>query len=101
MYMHTHNSPPQVSDHSDDSVTELPPARCDWSDQDEIVLIRFLIEQKAETGDSATFKPSIWTTAAQHVEQFCTKGGPKTVKLCASKWTRLCGIIFDAGSNSQ
>ena len=43
VYMHTHNSPPQVSDHDDDSA-ELPPARCDWSDQDKIKLIRFLIE---------------------------------------------------------
>ena len=88
--MRTCNSPPQVSDCNDDSVTELPPARCNWSDQDKIDLIRFLIKQKAETGDSATFKPSIWTTAAQHIDQFCTKGGPKTAKSCASKWTKVC-----------
>ena len=87
--MRTCNSPPQVSDHNDDSVTELPPARCNWSDQDKIDLIRFLIKQKAETGDSATFKPSIWTAAAQHIDQSRTKGGPKTVKSCASKWTRV------------
>ena len=86
--MRTHNSPPQVSNCDDDGVSELPPARCDWSDQDKIELIRFSIEQKAETDDSATFKPSIWTAAAWHVEQFHTKGGPKTVKSCASKWTR-------------
>ena len=58
------------------------------------------MKQKAETGNSATFKPSIWTANAQHVEQFCTKGDPKTVKLCASKWTRVHGITFNAGSNS-
>ena len=46
--MCTHNSTPQLSDHNDDGVTELPPARCDWSDQDKIELIRFLIEQKAD-----------------------------------------------------
>ena len=93
--MCTCNSLPQVSDRDDDGVTELPPARCNWSDQDKIKLIRFLIEQKAETGDSATFKSSIWTTAAWHVEQFHTKDGPKTVKLCASKWTQVHGIILD------
>ena len=92
--MCTCNRPPQVSDHDDDGVTELPPARCDWSDQDEIKLIRFLIKRKAETGDSATFKPSIWTAAARHVEQFHTKGGPKTVKSCASKWTWAHGIYL-------
>ena len=95
---HTCNSPPQVSDCNDDGA-ELPPARCDWSDQDEIKLIRFSIEQKVKTGNSATFKSSICTTAAQHVEQFCTKGGPKTVKSCANKWTRVYGITFNTGSN--
>ena len=64
-------------------------------------IISFLIEHKAEAGDSATFKSSVWTAAAQHVEWFHTKGGPKTVKACASKWNRVSGITFNTGSNSQ
>ena len=64
-------------------------------------IISFLIEHEAEAGDSTTFNSSIWTAAAQHVEWFHTKGGPKTVKACASKWNRVSGITFNTGSNSQ
>ena len=64
-------------------------------------IISFLIEYKAEAGDSATFKSSVWSAAAQYVEWFHTKGDPKTVKACASKWNRVSGITFNTGSNSQ
>ncbi|KIM73839.1 hypothetical protein PILCRDRAFT_14909 [Piloderma croceum F 1598] len=56
---------------------------------DEAELINFLLDRQAEAGDSATFKPAVWNAAALHLEQFQTKGGPKTVNSCSTKWTWL------------
>jgi len=95
--MHIHSSPPQ-SHHGDTSTistifTSRP--QCDWSDTDETELINFLVEHKAEAGDSAMFKASVWNAAAQHLEQFRTKGGPKAANSCSAKWSRVRGTASD------
>ena len=72
--------------------------RCDWSDEDEIQLINFLIEHKAEAGDSAMFKAPIWNTASQLLEKSHVKGGPKTSKACSDKWMRICRTTLDDGT---
>ena len=48
-------------------------ARCDWSLEDEVKLIEFLIAEKA-TSEGTGFKKSVWTAAAAHMEQSHTKG---------------------------
>jgi hypothetical protein len=65
---------------------------------DEKELINFLIEHKAEVGDSATFKPAVWNTASVLLEKSCVKGGPKTSKACSDKWTRVHRTALDDGT---
>ena len=71
---------------------------CDWSDEDEIQLINFLIEHKAEAGDSATFKAPIWNAASQLLEKSRVNGGPNTSKACSDKWMRVCRTTLDDGT---
>ena len=89
--MQTRSSPPQSEDGNNITtkpVTGTKP-RCDWSDEDEIELINFLIEHKAEAGDSATFKATVWNAASVLLEKSRVKGGPKTSKACSDKWSRV------------
>ena len=92
--MHTRSSPPQSKDENNITIKTVTGSklRCDWSGKDEIQLINFLIEHKAEAGDSATFKDSIFRAASEHMEKTCTKGGPKTFDRCHTKWGRVCDI---------
>ena len=48
--------------------------RCNWSEKEEIELINFLIEHKAEVGDSIMFKASVWNAASQLLEKSHVKG---------------------------
>ena len=89
--MQTCSSPPQSEDGNNITtkpVTGTKP-RYDWSDEDEIKLINFLIEHKAEVGDSAMFKAMVWNAASVLLEKSHVKGGPKTRKSCSDKWTRV------------
>jgi len=98
--MQTRSSPPQSEDGNNitiEPVTGSKP-RCDWSEKDEIELINFLIEHKAEAGDSATFKSVVWNAASQLLEKSRVKGGPKTSKACSDKWTRVCRTALDDGT---
>ena len=86
--MHTRSSPPQ-SVSGDTTAVSIGKSRADWSLEDEKELIDFLMDRKAEAGDSATFKPAVWNAVARHMEPFWKKGGPKTAGACASKWSRV------------
>ena len=92
--MHTRSSPPQSVSGATPVVSTSKP-RADWSENDEKELVSFLLEHKAEAGDSATFKPTVWRAASQHLEQFRVKGGPKTASACSSKWSRVCGTASE------
>jgi hypothetical protein len=89
--MQTRSSPPQSVD---GDITEISSGKL-RSVTDEEELVNFLIDRQAEAGDSATFKPVVWNAAALHLEQFRTKGGPKTANSCSSKWTRVRGAASD------
>ena len=97
--MQTRSSPPQSEDGNitAELVTGSKP-RCDWSAKDEIALINFLIEHKAEAGDSATFKSVVWDAASQLLKKSRVKGGPKTSKVCSDKWTRVRRTALDDGT---
>jgi len=94
--MHTCSSPSHLED--SDAIAELITGtankRCDWSQQDEADLIDFLIECKGEMAETASFKQSTWTGAAQHLEKSCIKGSPKTSKACSKKWSRVHRTAF-------
>jgi hypothetical protein len=67
---HSSDSPPLVI------TTSTVYLRCHWSD-DELVLINFLLDHKAEAGDGGSFKANIWNAAAVKMLKHTTKGGPK------------------------
>ena len=95
--MHTHSSPPQSEDGNTimiELITGSKP-RCDWSDEDEIQVINFLIKHKAEVGDPKMFKAPIWNAATHLLEKSHIKGGPKTSKACADKWMRVYRTALD------
>jgi hypothetical protein len=92
--MQTRSSPLQSVD-GDIAEISSGKLQCDWSVTDEEELVNFLIDRQAEAGDSATFKPVVWNAAALHLEQFRTKGGPKTANSCSTKWTRVRGAASD------
>ena len=71
--------------------------RCNWSEKEEIELINFLIEHKAEACDSVTFKAPVWNAASQLLEKSHVKGGPKTSKVCSDKWLRVCRTALKDG----
>ena len=92
--MHTRSSPPESVNGDTDTAAISASAsklRYDWLATDEAELINFLLDHQAEAGDSATFKLVVWNAAALHLEQFQTKGGPKTANSCSTKWSRVCG----------
>jgi hypothetical protein len=84
--MHTRNSPP----HAPNALPPLPDAlNAHWSDLDEVALIQYIADHKAEAGDSMKFKPSFWTGVAKDMLAHSEIGGPKTASRCAAKWDRV------------
>jgi hypothetical protein len=65
-------------------------SRCEWTNEDAVELVDFLIKNKSEAGDSATFKATTWNVAAKHLEKTHTRGAPKTSSLCCTKWKKVC-----------
>jgi hypothetical protein len=85
--MQTRNSsPPQTP-------AEAPPleasGKAQWSEADEIALIEYIAEHKAEAGDGMKFKSSFWSGAAKAMVTHSVLGGVKTSQGCSSKWDRV------------
>jgi hypothetical protein len=75
-----------------------------WTEDDEDGFVAFLGDEKIQgkRGDGGSFKPAVWTAAAEHMKQFTTKGGVKTADACKSKWTRVrrsYSLLFNKLSN--
>jgi hypothetical protein len=64
--------------------------RCHWTDGDELALINFLLDHKAEAGDGGSFKPNIWNAAAVEMLKHTTKGGTKVAGKCKAKYVAVC-----------
>jgi hypothetical protein len=64
-------------------------AKADWTLEDIEAFIDFLIEHKAEAGDDANFKPSVWSGAASEMAKHTTKGARKSAAACKSKWAQV------------
>jgi hypothetical protein len=87
------SSPPQAPD--------APPqpessGKAHWSEDDEIALIEYIADHKAEAGDGMKFKGAFWTGAAKEMQAHSSLGGPKTPAGCSSKWDRVCMYLFQA-----
>jgi len=96
---HSQALPPVATDHLMQTRTSSPPqappppeasAKAQWSEADEIALIEYIAEHKAEAGDGMKFKASFWTGAAKEMLSHCAVGGLKTSPACSSKWDRVC-----------
>ena len=77
------------------SVTTSTSSQADrsiWTLEDESQLVSFLLDHRAEAGDGANFKMTVWNAAAEELSKHVTKGGPKTGASCKSKWDRVCAI---------
>jgi len=61
--------------------------KCQWSPEEEMCLILFLVSRKSEAGDSGSFKSPTWTAAAEEMAKFPTKGPKKTPTACSSKYS--------------
>ena len=71
------------------SVVTTGPDRSIWTFEDETCLIRFLLDHRAEAGNGANFKTSLWNAAGDELSKHVIKGGPKTAASCKSKWDRV------------
>ena len=65
-----------------------------WLFEDESRLIEFLVENIAEAGDNKNFTMKTFRACADHLELTRTKGGPKTAKSCAQKYSNVRGTEF-------
>jgi hypothetical protein len=62
------------------------PAKAQWTKADEITLINYITEHKAEARDGMKFKLLFWTGAAKEMISHSDLGGVKTPQGCLSKW---------------
>jgi hypothetical protein len=68
--------------------------RCHWMDADELALINFLLDHKAESGDGGSFKSNIWNAAAAEMVKHTTKGGIKVAAKCKAKYVLVHTMLF-------
>jgi hypothetical protein len=66
------------------------PAKAQWTEADEITLIDYITEHKAEAGDGMKFKLSFWTGVAKEMISHSNFGSVKTPQGCSSKWDQVC-----------
>ena len=79
----------------DEPAPPSKPKHAQWSDEDVRALLDFLLEHRAQAGDTASFKNSVWQAAAEALGKAPpSKGGPKTANSCQSKWTKVSSILF-------
>jgi hypothetical protein len=91
--MHMCNSPP----HSPKTAPPVPETtvKAQWTEDDEVMFIKYITEHRAEAGDGMKFKASFWTGAAKEMLAHSGLGGPKTVSGCSSKWDQVCMIYLN------
>jgi hypothetical protein len=74
------------------SIVISPPSkrrRAVWSDQDERILLEYLIDHKAEAGDGCSFKQTTWQGVVKALEKVPSQGAPKDVNACTSKFKKV------------
>ena len=80
---HSSDSPPLVT------IFSAVDPRCHWTDADELALINFLVDHKAEAGDGGSFKADVWNAAAAEMLKHTTKGGIKVAAKCKAKYVTV------------
>jgi hypothetical protein len=56
---------------------------------DEIALIEYITDHKAQVGDGMKFKLLFWTGTAKAMLVHTALGGPKMALRCSAKWDRV------------
>jgi hypothetical protein len=92
LVMQTRNSSPPQPPEGPPAPLE-PSGKAQWSEADEIALIEYITDHRAEAGDGMKFKASFWTGAAKEMLAHSNSGGTKTPAGCSSKWDRVCTNI--------
>jgi hypothetical protein len=87
--MQTRNSSPLQAPESPPPGPPEASGKAQWSEADEIALIEYITEHKAEAGDGMKFKTSFWSGAAKEMVSHSSLGGVKTSQGCSSKWDRV------------
>jgi len=64
-------------------------SRAVWSTEDKSHLLHYLADHVVEMGNGANFKKKTWEGAAAELAKRPSKGAPKTVGVCRSKWQKV------------
>jgi hypothetical protein len=72
-------------------VVSAPKSRSNaqWSEQDETILLQYLIDHKAEGGDGGNFKQPVWQGLVGELAKIPHKGADKNVTSCQNKWKKV------------
>ncbi|KAF8589310.1 hypothetical protein K439DRAFT_1612894 [Ramaria rubella] len=65
-----------------------------WPTPDLTAFMDFLVDHKAEAGNSMIFKGPLWTCAAAYMTNHASSGGIKTAGACRLKWGCMRGQTF-------
>jgi hypothetical protein len=66
-----------------------------WNPAETMGLMNFLIKHRSE-GDGVNFKTSTFNAAAAAITPFWTVGPAKTGKMCKTKWSGVCLLVFSS-----
>ena len=80
-----HSSNSSLIGGADTSSTE----RCHWNPSDDVALISFFLDHKAEAKDGGSFKANIWNAATVEMLKHTTKGGVKIASKCKAKYVAV------------
>lgn len=60
-----------------------------WTTSEEVALIDFLVDHKAEAGDGCSFKETTFQKAVKHIAHLLNRGASKTAKSCGNKYSAV------------
>jgi hypothetical protein len=83
--MHTRSSPDQYNTSEDGQGGGSDTLHCQWSSEEEALLIDYVVENKDQMGDGTSF----WSAAAEQIKPHSKKGATKTAAKCKTKWNRV------------
>jgi len=91
------NHPPQSShppQNSHPTPVRRGRANAHWNPREVTELIAFLSENTAEKTSGNSFKDSVFTRAADKIQDFLTKGPKKDSDSCKTKWRSVCVLYM-------
>lgn len=98
------NEPPLPPENKSKQATTSKKAsepKCEWSANEEERLIRFLVSEIASICNGGNFKQVTWNAAVVELAKIPTKGPNKTLKVCSSKYSRVCSFICSSFETTE